>query len=466
MTHQGQSFNFQKLTAIYYLIEEDLRAFALEGPNYEDSVFKRENKIVAIGEAKYIKSKKNWTSQSLFFQNEKGPLIQLWERDKDYETLILFSFSGLSEEIKNFDKINIPKEDLEKILQKMKQKPKLKRMEHLSIENLLEFLDKILFKKYTITKLEELIIESLRAQDIKANLNKLNNFASFIDSDNYTPGDFISRDNLFRRLKKHNESEKNPLLTRTFREYYKSVIKLFRVMDADMKSEDSSDIAFMFIKKRDVEENIWNLHRNEEFRLRQRIEELTGTKMESDYVIHKWGKTGKSGIYLKISRLQNLKNHNEVIKSLFSHIQLIAKENGISTDRLMIQSNDETLKDKLKKCYNAFCTICNYYFQKKISERYENVNQNQFIIALKLLEKFKDECLEHLAFVFEQDKSLMKYFGSTNIKIIFDPLDINMSLNNSNGLNPIFMNINGKTVEEKSEIDPILKKLLNRINES
>lgn len=46
MTHQGQSFNFQKLTAIYYLIEENLSAFALEGPNYEDSVFKRQNTIV------------------------------------------------------------------------------------------------------------------------------------------------------------------------------------------------------------------------------------------------------------------------------------------------------------------------------------------------------------------------------------------------------------------------------------
>ena len=40
-----------------------------------------------------------------------------------------------------------------------------------------------------------------------------------------------------------------------------------------------------------------------------------------------------------------------------------------------------------------------------------------------------------------------------------------MSLKNSNGLNPIYLSINSKNVEKKSEIEPILEKLLNKINE-
>ena len=470
MTHQGQSFNFQKLSAIYYLIEEDLSAFALEGQNYEDSLFRLENKVIAIGEAKYIKSKDNWTSNSLFFISgkKKGPLIQLWERDiENYETLILFSFSDLSEKIKNYDKIKIPKEDLEQILQKMKQQSNIKRREQLSAENLSKFLEKILFKKFTINQLEELIIKSLRAEDIKTNLKKLRHFEGFIDSDDYSPGVFITRRNLLRSLKKQKKSEKNPLLKRKFLEYYNSVINLFDKMEADIKVDDEAFIHYMFVKKRTIEENIWNLHRVKESRLRLEIEELIGTKMDSDYVIQKWGKTGKLGVYLRISRLQNLKNHSEVKKSLFSYIQLIAKENGISTDTLTIQIKNKILKDKLVKCYNAFHTICNYYFQANFPERYpdEEISQNELTIALKLLNRFRDECLEHLALLYEQNDSLLKYLGPTTINIIFDPLNIYVSLKNSNGLNPIYLSINSKNVEKKSEIEPILKKLLNKINE-
>lgn len=291
-----------------------------------------------IGEAKYLKSKKNWTSISLFFDKGKGPLIQLWERDKKYIYLILFSFSDLSEKIKDFDKINIPIKELEQILQKMMDNPKIKRKEDLSLENLLEFMEKIQFKKFKINRLEELIIESLRAEDIKSNLRKLRSFSGYIDSDDYIPSSFITRNNLFRRLKQQkrsNKSAKRPLLKRKFREYYNSVIKLFDIMEANMKSEDTSSIAFMFVKKNNIEEDIWNLIRIEEYKLRQKLEDLIGMKWDRDYVIRKWEKTGKSGVYLRINRLQNLKNHSEVKEFLFSYIKLISKENGISTDKLI-----------------------------------------------------------------------------------------------------------------------------------
>lgn len=331
MTHQGQSFYFQTLSAIYYLIEEDLSAFALEGPDFEDSAFKRENAITTIGEAKYLKSMEKWTSNALFFHNGKGPLIQLWERDRGHKSLILFSYSDLSKKIKNFDKINIPTEELEEILEKLIEKPKIKRKEDLSLENLSEFIEKIRFIKATINKLEELITESLRAQDIESNRKKLRNFAGFINSDDYIPGNFITRYNLFRRLREHkssNKAEEKPLLKRTFKEYYNSVIKIFDIMEADMKSEDEYSTAFMFVKKNNIDDITWNLHYVEGNRLRQRLEDLIGMKMESDYVIRKWEK--KSGIFFRINKLKTLKSHSEVKEFLISYIRLIAQDNGIS----------------------------------------------------------------------------------------------------------------------------------------
>ncbi|KKN37091.1 hypothetical protein LCGC14_0767050 [marine sediment metagenome] len=346
MTHHGQSFAFQTLSAIYYLIEEDLSSFTLEGPNYEDSAFKRKNKIVCIGEAKYFKSKKEWTSNALFFNSGKGPLIQLWNRDREYETLILFSFSDLSEEIKNFDKINIPQDQLEVIFQKMMENPKVNRKKELTLQNLSEFIEKIRVIKATINKLENLIIESLRAQDVKSNLEGLRYFEGYINSDDYTPGDFISRNNLFRRLKLPNRLDKsgiNPLLKRKFREYYNSVIDLFDIMDNDIKNEDTSSNHFMFVKKRDIEESVWNLHYVNENRLRSEIEGLIGMRMESDYIIRKWGKTGIFGVYIIVNKLKDFRNHTEVKESILSYIQLIAKENGLSIDKLLKYSQNDEL---------------------------------------------------------------------------------------------------------------------------
>ncbi len=349
MTHQGQSFAFQALSAIYYLIEEDLSSFALEGPNYEDSAFKRKNEIVCIGEAKYIRSKKYWTLNALFFNNGKGPLIQLWNRDREYETLILFSFNDLSKEIKNFDKISIPQDQLEVIFQKMKGNPIVNRKKELTLQNLSEFIEKIHVKTATINKLENLIIESLRAQDIKSNLEKLRYFEGYINSDDYTPGDFISRDNLFRRLKLQNgldKSGKNPLLKRKFREYYNSVIKLFDIMDDDIKNEDTMSNHFMFVKKRDIDENSWHLHFVNENRLRQEIEGLIGMRMESDYIIRKWVKTGILGVYIIINKLKDLRNHTEVKESILSYIQLIGRENGISANALILNDSHVIENDK------------------------------------------------------------------------------------------------------------------------
>ena len=112
----------------------------------------------------------------------------------------------------------------------------------------------------------------------------------YINSDDYTPGDFISRDNLFRRLRLPNglyKSGKNPLLKRKFREYYNSVIKLIDIIDDDIKNEDTMSNHFMFVKKRDIEENIWHLHYVNENRLRQEIESLIGMRMESYYILKK-----------------------------------------------------------------------------------------------------------------------------------------------------------------------------------
>ncbi|KKL49918.1 hypothetical protein LCGC14_2310700 [marine sediment metagenome] len=148
----------------------------------------------------------------------------------------------------------------------------------------------------------------------------------------------------------------------------------------------------------------------------------------------------------------------EVVRKMKNNHELQVKNHLPS--ELMIQ-----LKNKLLKCYKAFQTICNYYFQKNFPKKYynEKVNQNEFIIALKLLDKLKDECLEYLAFSYEEEKPQIKYFGPTIINIIFNQLNIYIALNNSDGLNPIFMNINNETVKEKSEIEPIYKKLLNKI---
>ncbi len=219
------------------------------------------------------------------------------------------------------------------------------------------------------------------------------------------------------------------------------------------------------------------------------IEAPNGSDTVVGYECHIVGKTKDSARFLENYHSDKMDTYENIILLCGSHhklvddkyneqiytIQVVRKMKNIHeyqaenqlTSELTAQLSNKTLKNKLLKCYKAFHTICNYYFQKNFPEKYHNekVNQNEFTIALKLLDKLQDECLEHLALFYEEKKSLLKYFGPTPIKIIFDPLDIYMSLNNSNGLNPIFMNINSKTVEEKSEIEPIFKKLLNKINE-
>ena len=83
-------------------------------------------------------------------------------------------------------------------------------------------------------------------------------------------------------------------------------------------------------KKNIIDNNIWNLHYIEEIKLKQRVEELIGITFESDYVIRKWDQPGKSGIFLRINKLKNIKNHSEMKEALLSCIQLIAKDNGIT----------------------------------------------------------------------------------------------------------------------------------------
>ena len=136
------------------------------------------------------------------------------------------------------------------------------------------------------------------------------------------------------------------------------------------------------------------------------------------------------------------------------------------TKEIITGTYDEALKSKLLKCYKALTNVCDFYFQIKQPEiEFEKkIDRSEAFISLKTLEKFKDDCFEHLSLYYNEDEALLKHFGPTTIKIVYIQLDIYISLN-GDYIDYISMTLNNNYVEEKSEIEPLLEQLRIKIYE-
>ena len=75
---------------------------SVEGLQFEDSLFYDESKLRAIGEAKCIENptrSKKWNVTELFYKGgDKGPILQLRERDRNKVHLVLFSTIDVPDE--------------------------------------------------------------------------------------------------------------------------------------------------------------------------------------------------------------------------------------------------------------------------------------------------------------------------------------------------------------------------------
>lgn len=147
-SHAGQAYTYQILTALFYLLKNNLDAFSIEGDNFEDSLFYKDNALVAIGEAKHIPSKKYWTSKDLFYiGNKSGPLLQLWNKARRDTKLVLFSSIPLRKDLKgNYYSIKIDNSELKKIVREVKERfKKIKNLGQFNSQNLIKFLKRIEF---------------------------------------------------------------------------------------------------------------------------------------------------------------------------------------------------------------------------------------------------------------------------------------------------------------------------------
>ncbi len=197
--HQGQSFNFQILSALSYFLERDLDYLAFEGMNYEDSIFQKANTIVAIGEAKYRSSTKNWTLNALFFENGKGPFIQLWNNDRNDIDLLFFTNKDIDKKL-NFENfgIKISDNDLQRILEKLKDNEQINKKPN--IRDLKNFISRIQVFNSDIKTLENKLQESLNDENYKTNLENIRYFIGYINSDSYKSGEFLYRTNILKKI--------------------------------------------------------------------------------------------------------------------------------------------------------------------------------------------------------------------------------------------------------------------------
>ncbi|KKN07587.1 hypothetical protein LCGC14_1065330 [marine sediment metagenome] len=206
--HQGKSFNFQILSSLSYFLECDLDYLAFEGMTYEDSIFRKANTIVAIGEAKYRSSKKNWTLNALFFENGKGPFAQLWNNDRKEVDLLFFTNKDIDKKL-NFENfgIKISDNDLQRILEKLKNNEQINK--NPNIRDLKNFISRIQIFKSDIKTLENKLQESLNDENYKTNLENIRYFMGYINSDSYKSGEFVHRTNILKKLSiKESENKK------------------------------------------------------------------------------------------------------------------------------------------------------------------------------------------------------------------------------------------------------------------
>jgi hypothetical protein len=202
-TYGAQQYAYQVLTAVAYALENKVDELSIEGQNYEDCCFKK-NGEKTIGEAKYIKSKKHWTSKSLFYNgNRPGPLTQLWNRWSGNEELILFSPIPSRKNMSIISPPTIPRDEREEILEHIRTKIK-------GVRDLNAFLDygvdKVLevthFVEMTFEHLFQIIIDWAEFYKVRTDKTRVSRLLTYLSSESYTPGHWISRESILTILAK------------------------------------------------------------------------------------------------------------------------------------------------------------------------------------------------------------------------------------------------------------------------
>lgn len=88
------AYDYEISAAIYFMLDTGYDELIVDIPRAEDSLFFEDSRITALGEAKNW-SGGLWTLEGLFHKGDSlGPVLQLWNRDKGYSKLAIFSTIG------------------------------------------------------------------------------------------------------------------------------------------------------------------------------------------------------------------------------------------------------------------------------------------------------------------------------------------------------------------------------------
>ena len=172
---------------------------AIEGPDFEDSLFEKGD-TVTIGEAKYIKSRKNWTQQSLFYSgSKKGPLLQLWNRWTGLEKLILFSPISTTKRLR--DLFRMSESERVEFLKKMCSKVSgIKRKAELCKDGFDMLIAQTRVEPLRFEHLNQTIIDWAGFYGVKSNRERVSELASYFSSVSYNPGKWMSLESILAIL--------------------------------------------------------------------------------------------------------------------------------------------------------------------------------------------------------------------------------------------------------------------------
>jgi len=79
------------------------------------------------------------------------------------------------------------------------------------------------------------------------------------------------------------------------------------------------------------------------------------------------------------------------------------------------------------------------------------------------LENYRSDCFEQLELYYREDEPNFKFIGTTSIRIVYEQLEISISIKVER-IEHAYMTLGSKYVEQKSEVEPLLEQLLEKIN--
>ncbi len=164
------------------------------------------------------------------------------------------------------------------------------------------------------------------------------------------------------------------------------------------------------------------------------------------------------------------RNYIKEAKNIMIATNIIKTGNEIKSSNYLLkktnkQDRSKGIKSNLLRCHRALKNICSFYFQLQYPDiEYENeVGRTKAFISLKTLEKYRSDCFEQLELYYKEDEPKYKYIGTTSIKIVYEQLEISISIKIER-IEHVYMTLGNKYVEHKSEVEPLLAQLLEKIS--